>query len=134
MSSTVEVGVNHWPSRFLPPQAGAEVALQLEASGVVDWFQTWDQLVSFLPQALWRPDVTPMARLTADCDSYYNAGMVAVLAATATKKLNITTTLDAVRNGPAELLQQVLTIAAATPARVALQLAAGELKQCKPFG
>jgi phthiodiolone/phenolphthiodiolone dimycocerosates ketoreductase len=134
MSRTVEVGVNYWPSRFLPPQAGAEVAQRLEATGVVDWFQTWDQLVSFLPQALWRPDVTPMARLTADCDSYYNAGMVALLAATATKKLNITTTLDAVRNGPAELLQQVLTIAAATPARVALQFAAGELKQCKPFG
>jgi phthiodiolone/phenolphthiodiolone dimycocerosates ketoreductase len=134
MPGTVEVGLNHWPSRFLPPQAGAEFARQLEATGVVDWFQTWDQLVSFLPQALWRPDVTPMARLSADCDSYYNAGMVATLAANATTKLNITTTLDAVRNGPAELLQQVLTLAATTPARVALQLAAGELKQCKPFG
>jgi phthiodiolone/phenolphthiodiolone dimycocerosates ketoreductase len=134
MTMTVEVGLNHWPSRFLPPQAGAEFAQQLEATGVVDWFQTWDQLVSFLPQALWRPDVTPMARLSADCDSYYNAGMVAVLAANATTNLNITTTLDAVRNGPAELLQQVLTLAATTPAKVALQFAAGELKQCKPFG
>jgi phthiodiolone/phenolphthiodiolone dimycocerosates ketoreductase len=134
MSRTVEVGFNHWPSRFLPPQAAAEVARQLEATGVIDWFQTWDQLVSFLPQALWRPDVTPMARLTSDCDSYYNAGMVAMLAANATTKLNITTTLDAVRNGPAELLQQVLTLAATTPAKVALQVAAGELKQCKPFG
>ncbi|MCV7412318.1 LLM class flavin-dependent oxidoreductase [Mycobacterium florentinum] len=134
MSRSVEVGVNYWPSRYLPPQAGAEFASQLEATGVVDWFQTWDQLVSFLPQALWRPDVTPMARLTADCDSYYNAAMVAVLAANATTRLNITTTLDAVRNGPAELLQQMLTLAAATPATVALQFAAGELKQCKPFG
>lgn len=115
MSRSVEVGVNYWPSRYLPPQAGAEFASQLEATGVVDWFQTWDQLVSFLPQALWRPDVTPMARLTADCDSYYNAAMVAVLAANATTRLNITTTLDAVRNGPAELLQQMLTLAAATP-------------------
>jgi phthiodiolone/phenolphthiodiolone dimycocerosates ketoreductase len=134
MPRIVEVGLNHWPSRYLPPQAGAEFAQRLEATGVVDWFQTWDQLVSFLPEALWRPDVTPMARLSADCDSYYNAGMVAALAANATTKLNITTTLDAVRNGPAELLQQVLTLAATTPARVALQFAAGELKQCKPFG
>jgi phthiodiolone/phenolphthiodiolone dimycocerosates ketoreductase len=60
--------------------------------------------------------------------------MVAVLAASATTQLNITTTPDAVRNGPAELLQQMLTLASATPADVALQLAAGELKQCKPFG
>jgi phthiodiolone/phenolphthiodiolone dimycocerosates ketoreductase len=134
MSRNLEVGLNHWPSRYLPPQTGAELAQRLEATGVVDWFQTWDQLVSFVPQALWSPDVTPMARLSADCDSYYNAGMVAALAANATTTLNITTTLDAVRNGPAELLQQMLTLAAITPAKVALQFAAGEIKQCKPFG
>ncbi|TPG32446.1 LLM class flavin-dependent oxidoreductase [Mycolicibacterium hodleri] len=134
MSNSVEVGINHWPSRFLPPQAAAEIAMQIEATGVVDWFQTWDQLVSFLPRALWRPDVTPMAQFSSDCDSYYNAGMAAVLAANATTKLNITTTLDSVRVGPAELLQQALTLAATTPAKVAYQVAAGELKQCKPFG
>jgi phthiodiolone/phenolphthiodiolone dimycocerosates ketoreductase len=134
MSENVEVGVNYWPSRFLAPQAAAGVARKLEATGVVDWFQTWDQLVSFLPQALWREDVTPMARRSSDCDSYFNAAMIAMLAANATQKLNITTTLDAVRVGPAELLQQMLTVAATTPARVALQVAAGELKQCKPFG
>jgi len=130
----LETAVNFWPTRFLPPQAAAEAAQQLEASGAVDWFQTWDQLVSFMPQALWREDVTPMARLTSDCDSYYNAAMVALLAANATERLNITTTLDAVRNGPAEMLQQMVTLAAATEARVALQLGAGELKQCRPFG
>jgi phthiodiolone/phenolphthiodiolone dimycocerosates ketoreductase len=134
MARDVQTAVNFWPSRFLPPQAGAQVAQQLEAAPGVDWFQTWDQLVSFMPQGLWRPDVTPMAQLTTDCDSYFNAAMIAMLAANATTTLNITTTLDSVRIGPAELLQQMLTIAATTPARVALQLGAGELKQCKPFG
>ena len=134
MSRNVETAINYWPSRFAPPQAGAEVAQALEASGVVDWFQTWDQLVSFMPQGLWRPDVTPMARFTSDCDSYYNAAMVALLAASSTEKLGITTTMDAVRLGPAEMLQQMVTLAAATEGRVALQLGAGELKQCKPFG
>jgi phthiodiolone/phenolphthiodiolone dimycocerosates ketoreductase len=134
MPREVQTAMNWWPSRFLPPQAGAEFAKQIEAAPGVDWFQTWDQLVSFMPQGLWREDVTPMAALTSDCDSYFNAGMVAMLAANATSTLNITTTVDAVRIGPAELLQQMLTIAATTPARVALQLGAGELKQCKPFG
>jgi phthiodiolone/phenolphthiodiolone dimycocerosates ketoreductase len=129
-----EMAVNYWPSRFMAPQAAAEFASALQAAEVVDWFQTWDQLVSFMPQGLWRPEVTPMAALTTDCDSYFNAGMVAMLAANATTTLNITTTLDSVRIGPAELLQQMLTLAATTPARVALQLGAGELKQCKPFG
>jgi phthiodiolone/phenolphthiodiolone dimycocerosates ketoreductase len=134
MTPSVEVGINYWPSRFLPPQAAAEFAKQLEDTGIVDWLQTFDQMVSFLPQALWRPEVTPMASLSSDCDSFYNAGMTAMLAASATTKLKITTTLDAVRTGPGELLQQALTLAAATPATVAYQIAAGELKQCKPFG
>jgi phthiodiolone/phenolphthiodiolone dimycocerosates ketoreductase len=134
MNSDVQTAVNHWPSRFAPPQAAADVAQALEASGVVDWFQTWDQLVSFLPQGLWREDVTPMARFTSDCDSYYNAAMVAMVAACATERLGITTTMDAVRQGPAEMLQQMVTLAAATEGRVSLQLGAGELKQCKPFG
>jgi phthiodiolone/phenolphthiodiolone dimycocerosates ketoreductase len=118
----------------MPPQAAAQVATVLEASGVVDWFQTWDQLVSFMPQALWREDVTPMAALSSDCDSYFDAAMIAMLAANATSRLNITTTLDAVRSGPAELLQRMTTLASTTDARVALQLGAGEVKQCRPFG
>jgi phthiodiolone/phenolphthiodiolone dimycocerosates ketoreductase len=134
MTTDVQTAVNFWPSRYLPPQAGAEFAKVLEGAPGVDWFQTWDQLVSFMPQGLWRPEVTTMAQYSADCDSYFNAGMVAVLAANAAPSLNITTTLDSVRIGPAELLQQMLTLAATTPSRVALQLGAGELKQCKPFG
>lgn len=134
MSSVVEVGLKHWPSRFERPQAAAQKAKLFEESGVVDWFATWDQLVSFLPQALWRPDVTPVARHRTDCDSFYDAAMVAMLAGDATTTLNITTTLDAVRNGPAELLQRMVTLASVTDARVALQLGMGELKQCQPFG
>lgn len=134
MSTEVQMGVHLWPSRALRPQAAVAFAQQLESSGVVDWFQTWDQLVSFYPQGLWRPDVTEMAALTPDCDSYYNAAIIAALAASATERLNITTTIDAVRSGPAELLQTMLTIAAAGGGRTSVQIGAGELKQCKPFG
>jgi phthiodiolone/phenolphthiodiolone dimycocerosates ketoreductase len=134
VSRDVHTSVHYWPNRFHPPQAAADFAKQLEAEPAVDWFQTWDQLVSFLPQALWTPDVAPMAEFATDSDSYFNAAMISMLAANATTELHITTTLDSVRIGPAELLQQMLTLAATTPARVALQLGAGELKQCKPFG
>lgn len=130
----VQMGVHLWPSRMTPPQAAVPFAQALERSGVVDWFQTWDQLVSFYPQGLWREDVTPMAALAPDCDSYYNAAIVAGLAAAGTETLNITTTIDAVRIGPAELLQTMLTVAAAAGGRASVQIGAGELKQCKPFG
>jgi phthiodiolone/phenolphthiodiolone dimycocerosates ketoreductase len=134
MSTDVEMGVHLWPSRALPPSAAVAFAQRLEASGVIDWMQTWDQLVSFYPQGLWRQDVTAMAALTPDCDSYYNAAIIAALAAAGTEKLNITTTIDAVRSAPAELLQTMLTIAAAGGGRTSVQIGAGELKQCKPFG
>lgn len=134
MGRTLQYGVNHPPNRFAAPQAAARRARTLEASGSVDWLQTWDQLVNFIPQALWREDTTPLARYATDCDSFYDAAMVAMLAADAAPSLNITTTLDAVRNGPAELLQKMTTLASATPARVALQLGAGEAKQCTSFG
>jgi phthiodiolone/phenolphthiodiolone dimycocerosates ketoreductase len=130
----VQMGVHLWPNRMMRPQDAVPFAQMLEASGVIDWFQTWDQLVSFYPQGLWRPDVTSMATLSPDCDSYYNAATVATLAAAGTGKLNVTTTIDAVRIGPAELLQTMLTLAAAAGGRASVQIGAGELKQCKPFG
>ena len=56
-----QMGVHLWPNRMMRPQDAVPFAQMLEASGVIDWFQTWDQLVSFYPQGLWRPDVTPKA-------------------------------------------------------------------------
>jgi phthiodiolone/phenolphthiodiolone dimycocerosates ketoreductase len=134
MSTNVEIGVHYWPGRTLPPTTAQTFAQMLEGSGVVDWFQTWDQLVSFYPQSLWREDVTQLAASSRDCDSYFNAAIITALAAAATQKLNVTTTIDAVRTGPAELLQTMMTVAAAGGGRASVQIGAGELKQCKPFG
>jgi phthiodiolone/phenolphthiodiolone dimycocerosates ketoreductase len=126
--------VHYWPLRHVPPPVAGQVAQQLEASGVVDWFQTWDQLVGFWPQSLWRSDITEMADVTADCHSFHDAMMLAAIAGAATENLNLTTTTDAIRNGPAELLQSMLTLAASTGGRASIQLGAGEIKQTRSFG
>lgn len=129
----IETGVHYWPMRHVPVGYAADFARRLEAAGV-DWFGTFDQLVGFLPQAKWTPDVTEWANEVKDPHSYHDSKIVAGIAAAATENLNVTTTTDAVRSGPAELLQSMLTLAGANNGRASIQVGAGEMKQMKSFG
>lgn len=134
MTPRLQTAVHYWPVRNVPPPAAGEFAKHLEGSGVVDWFQTWDQLVSFYPRALWTPENTPLTAVQSDCDSFHDSDMISAIAATATEDLGITTSTDAIRESPAELLRTMLTLASCTNGRTSVQIGAGELKQCKPFG
>jgi phthiodiolone/phenolphthiodiolone dimycocerosates ketoreductase len=120
--------------RHLPPQAAAQFARALEASGSVDQFQAWDQLTSWYPQSLWNIANAPMAAAISDCDSFQDAFISAAFAAAATDNLGVTVSTDATRRGPAELLQTMLTLSDGAGSPAVLQLGGGELKQCKPFG
>lgn len=61
--ATVETAVILFGDRYMPPPAVAEQARELEASGVVDYLQICDQLVNFIPPALWIPENAPLARV-----------------------------------------------------------------------
>lgn len=120
--------------RSASPKLVGEVARTLEASGVVDYFQTYDQLTNLLPNALWTRDVTPLAELSPDCDSFADGLLLAAFGMAATDgSLGVSWTTDAVRRGPAELAQSILTLANSASDTV-LMLGAGELKQCRPYG
>jgi len=56
--------------RSRSPRLVGDIARELESSGVVDFFQTYDQLTNLLPNALWTPEVTPLSELSADNDSF----------------------------------------------------------------
>ena len=132
MALTTSVPVHF--DRSQSPKLVGEIARTLEASGVVDYFQTYDQLTNLLPNALWTPDVTPLAELSPDCDSFADGLLLAAFGMAATEgKLGLSWTTDAVRRGPAELAQSALTLANAT-SKMVLMLGAGELKQCRPYG
>ncbi|MGH3556324.1 MAG: LLM class flavin-dependent oxidoreductase [Mycobacterium sp.] len=77
---------------------------------------------------------TPLANTIKDPDSFADAFLLAAYATAATQRLGLAVSTDAIRRGPAELMQTMLTLASATDGRVALTLGAGELKQAKPFG
>ncbi|WAJ45355.1 LLM class flavin-dependent oxidoreductase [Mycobacterium sp. Aquia_216] len=132
MTVTTSVPVHF--DRSQSPKLVGEIARAMEASGAVDYFQTYDQLTNLLPNALWTPDVTPLAELSPDCDSFADGLLLAAFGMAATEgTLGLSWTTDAVRRGPAELAQSTLTLANAT-SKMVLMLGAGELKQCRPYG
>jgi phthiodiolone/phenolphthiodiolone dimycocerosates ketoreductase len=121
-------------SRYIPATAIAQTARAYEASGVIDSVSVWDQLVFFHPRSLWTTENTPMAAVMPDIDSFPDAFLTLAYASCAAPGLGTSIATDAVRRSPAELLQSMLTLQNMTGGRSTLQLGAGEIKQCKPYG
>lgn len=134
MSQQVETAIPFWADRHMNPALAGDYAQALKTSGVVDYFQSWDQLTSWWPQALWTKENTPLAPMLGDCDSFQDAFISAAFSAAAVPDLGLAISTDAIRNGPAELMQRILTLSDAVEGRCVLQLGAGEVKQAGPFG
>jgi phthiodiolone/phenolphthiodiolone dimycocerosates ketoreductase len=130
----VETSIPIIADRHFPAAAFGRAAAAIQAGGSVDYFQVWDQLTSWYPQGLWRPDVTPLATVAPDCDSFTDVWVMAGYAAASAPDLGVVMSVDSIRRGPAELTQSVLTLADVSKGRAIVQLGAGEIKQCKPFG
>lgn len=120
--------------RILPPAALAQMAQAIKASGAVDYVHVWDQLMGWWPPGMWNPQNAPLAAMIPDLDASGDAAAVAAYAAASAPGLGLTISPDAIRKGPAELLQTMLTLANMGEGRAILQLGAGEIKQMAPFG
>ena len=135
MSHRVETAIAVDVSRHAPLSTFVERAKAFEASGVVDYAHIWDQLTSWWPREMWNVENTPLAEAIPDIDSFPDAFAMAALGAHAAPGLGMCVSGDAIRRGPAELMQTMLTISNLAGERAPiLQIGAGELKQCKPFG
>jgi phthiodiolone/phenolphthiodiolone dimycocerosates ketoreductase len=120
--------------RHLPPTTLGDAARGIAASGVINSVTVWDQLTFHVPPALWKPEYTPLARALPDIDSMPEAMACLGYIAAVAPELGLTTSPDAVRRGPGELMQAMLTIADFTQGRATFQMGAGEIKQTGPFG
>jgi phthiodiolone/phenolphthiodiolone dimycocerosates ketoreductase len=115
-------------------EMAGDFAKAMESSGVFDYVLVPDQLVSWWPKGLWKSENTSMAEVSGDPDSFNDAFMLAAIAAASTKDLGVMVSTDAIRRGPAELMQAMLTLAGATKGKTACLIGAGEIKQCRPWG
>lgn len=120
--------------RNFPATAFADTIKAIHASGVVDQTLMWDQMTSWYPPCLWTPERTPMARVIPDLDSYPDWFAMASYGAAHAPGMGTVISMDAIRRGPAEMVQSMATLANITQGRSVFQVGAGEVKQCKPFG
>jgi len=130
----IEIAIPYWADRHLPPKLIGEFARGLEASGVVDYLQTWDQMTSWWPRSLWTTKNTPLAAHMPDCDSFQDAFIAAAYGSAPTENLGLLVSTDTIRRGPAELMQTMLTLSAAVDGHAIFAFGAGEAKQVQPYG
>jgi phthiodiolone/phenolphthiodiolone dimycocerosates ketoreductase len=85
---------------------------------------------------MWAPEYTGLAALLPDVDSFPDPFAMASLHLAATDRLGVTLATDAIRRGPAEVMQSMLTLSSLSGEHrpPILQMGAGQRKQCKPFG
>jgi len=120
--------------RYSAPSAYPEFARRVKEAGSIDWVLTPDQLVSWWPTALWTEENTPFARQAPDCDSWADAVAMSAYSSAIMPDMGYAVSADAVRRGPAELYQSMLTLGNITGGRAMFQIGAGEIKQAKPYG
>ena len=120
--------------RATPPAALAQMTQAVKASGVVDYVHIWDQMMGWWPPGMWNPQNAPLAEMIPDLDATGDPAAVAAYAAASAPGIGLTISSDAIRRGPAEMMQTMLTLANMGEGRAVLQLGAGEIKQTAPFG
>jgi phthiodiolone/phenolphthiodiolone dimycocerosates ketoreductase len=133
-SRTAETAVFLWGDRYAPASVTVDAAKAAAASDDVDGFAMSDQLVNFIPPSLWTPENTPLAAVLPDPDSMDDAFTLAAYAYASTPGKNLALLTDSIRNGPAQLVHQMLTLAKITEGRATFLVGGGEVKQCNPFG
>src|SRR5262245_15475856 len=120
--------------RNLPPAVFAQSARAAADSKVVDNILVWDQHAFFVPPQLWTRANAPMASFIADVDSFSDAIALAAYGAATAPELGLMVSTDAVRRGPAEVMQSALTLSAIGGREAIIMMGAGEVKQTRPFG
>jgi phthiodiolone/phenolphthiodiolone dimycocerosates ketoreductase len=131
---TVKTSLPLISDRFTPPSAFAAQAQAAAQSGVVDELLVWDQMTNFWPRQLWSADESPMAKVLPDIDSYADAFAVSAYVLASAPDLGVAISTDAIRRGPAEMLQTMATLQNMTNRTATVMIGAGEAKQVTPYG
>lgn len=94
-----------------------------------------DHLVSLWPDAIWTPEFTDLATVSASPHRHLDAFAVAAAAAVQTEHTPIATcVVDTVRRHPVMLAQSALTVSHLSRGRFILGLGAGEMENAVPYG
>lgn len=110
---------------------------QLQALDGGRYHSIWlpDHMVSFWPDAIWTPEFTDLATLSASPHRHLDGLAVAAAVAVLTRHVPIATcVVDTVRRHPSLLAQSALTIDHLSHGRFILGLGSGETENTVPYG
>jgi phthiodiolone/phenolphthiodiolone dimycocerosates ketoreductase len=130
----LEIAVNVGFMRHLPTSSFLQEAAMLQGSGLVDYLQTYDQITGWLPRSLWKPEYVPAAAFLPDGDSIHDTFALTAAILAQNPEAGACTSTDAIRRGPVELAQTLLTLGTLTSGKVMVQIGAGEVRQVSPGG
>ena len=130
----LEIAIPGTLSRHLPPAAFALEAERLHGSGLVDYVQTYDQITGFFPRSLWRPENAPAAAVLPDADSVHDTFALTAYMLARVEGAGACMSTDAIRRGPLELAQTLLSLGSMTTGKVMIQIGAGEVRQTSLSG
>ena len=121
-------------SRYLPISLVADKLALLHNSGAVDYVHFWDQMMGWWPRHMWTPENSPLAQFVGDIDSQPDAFALAAYGLAKVPEMGVSVSTDAIRRGPAEMMQSLLTLGQIAARPMVLQLGAGEVRNVKPYG
>jgi len=133
MTRSIETAAFLLGNRYLPPLTVTRAAGAFSDRGV-DHIGFAHQLGNFVPDQLWTPEHTPVAKTLPDPDSINDAFMSAAYTVGALGDASVTINTDAIRMGPAHLIQSMMTLAHMTEGKALFNIGGGEIKQLNPFG
>jgi len=94
-----------------------------------------DHYLSFIPRSLWRPDLTPAARVIPSADAYFDPFVMMGMMAARHRRVRIGTGVtEPFRRHPATLAQAFVTIDHLTRGRAILGIGNGERENTEPYG
>jgi len=134
MSKRVETAVPVDATRHLPLSLLGDKLELLDGSGAVDYVHVWDQMMGWWPRHLWTPENSPLAKFVPDIDSQPEAFTTGAYALARAPSMGLSISTDAIRRGPTEVLQALLTLQNLAEKPVILQLGAGEIRNLRPYG
>ncbi len=123
------------PGIVVPPiEAIAYTARRNEEKGFdAVWFP--DHLMGWHPQSLWTPEYSPLTAILPNVHAYYDPAVAITIAAQATERITLGTSVtEAVRNHPAQLARQWLSLDHISGGRTILGIGAGEGENITPYG
>nr|MDO8081586.1 LLM class flavin-dependent oxidoreductase [Candidatus Freyarchaeota archaeon] len=129
-----EVKVGTLAPHLFPFDQSVQSVKGIEGAGYDSMWYV-DHLMGLFPEAIWTPDITPLARFVNSPHTYPDPFTLMAAHATQTNKILLGVSVtETIRRHPAILAQTALTLDHISKGRTIIGVGAGEIENIEPYG